>query len=96
YGVEINDKIYISGDLAPYIQNSPERITVCNAIYVPDKFHVQRLAKKYIGQKIEIFDISKFDSYIEAYIDALDNYPYDKNDNDYHTLLNLIKKIHHP
>ena len=92
YGVEINDKIYISGDLAPYIQNSPERITVCNAIYVPDKFHVQRLAKKYIGQKIEIFDISKFDSYIEAYIDALDNYPYDKNDNDYHTLLNLLKK----
>ncbi|MDY2575130.1 MAG: UPF0236 family protein [Bacilli bacterium] len=96
YCVEINDKIYISGDLAPYIQNSPERITVCNAIYVPDKFHVQRLAKKYIGQKIEIFNISKFDSHIEAYIDTLDNYPYDKNDNDYHTLLNLIKKIHHP
>ena len=91
YGVKTSDKIYISGDLATYIQNSPEKITVCNAIYVPDKFHVQRLVKKYIGQKLEISDLSKFDSFIEAYLDALENYPCDKNDIDYHTLFNLLK-----
>ena len=72
YGVKENDKIYISGDLATYIQNSPEKITVCNAYYVPDKFHVQNLAKKYLGFKIDIDDLPCFDSYIESYLDAFE------------------------
>ncbi|MCQ2740468.1 MAG: UPF0236 family protein [bacterium] len=40
YGVDLRYKIFLSGDLAPYIQNFKEDITVCNAKYVPDKFHV--------------------------------------------------------
>ena len=49
YGVTIDDKVYISVNLALYIQNSPDKITVCEAEYVADKFHVQFLAKKIIG-----------------------------------------------
>ena len=40
YKVDLRYKIFLSGDLASYIQNFREDITVCNAKYVPDKFHV--------------------------------------------------------
>lgn len=40
YGVGIDDTIYVSGDLAGYIREFPERVTVCSAVYVPDKWHV--------------------------------------------------------
>ena len=49
YHRKINSKIYLSGDLATYIQNFPEYITTCVATYVPDKFHVVRDLKKIIG-----------------------------------------------
>ena len=92
YGVKENDKIYISGDLATYIQNSPEKITVCNAYYISDKFHVQNLAKKYLGFKIDIDDLSCFDSYIEAYIDALEQIDKYYMDKSYYTLYTLLKE----
>ena len=49
YGVMINDEIYVSGDLATYIQSSPEKIYVCKAIYVPDKFHIEHTLKQQTG-----------------------------------------------
>lgn len=49
YKVKFDDEIYISGDLATYIQNSPEKIMVCKAIYVPDKFHVEHTIKQQTG-----------------------------------------------
>ena len=81
YGVTLDDKVFISGDLVLYIQNSPDKITVCEAEYVADKFYVKLLAKKIIGQKLE-FDISHFDDYIEAYLNALYSYEH-KKDVDY-------------
>jgi len=49
YGVTVKDEIYVSGDLATYIQSSPEKIYVCKAIYVPDKFHVEHTLKQQTG-----------------------------------------------
>lgn len=40
YKVSVDEEIFISGDLAKYIQNFGEYITVCSSKYVPDKFHV--------------------------------------------------------
>ncbi len=91
YGITYDDYIYISGDLASYIQNSSDRIKVCKAIYVPDKFHVQRLATKIIGEKLSFNDLSHFDSYIEAYINALDSTSKEYQDNDYKSLYKLLK-----
>lgn len=92
YGVESKDTIYISGDLATYIQNSPEKITVCKAIYVPDKFHVQKLAKKYLGKKIIIDDISNFDAYIETCLNELKHINKSDKDVNYDSLYNLLKR----
>lgn len=49
YGITVKDEIYVSGDLATYIQSSPEKIHVCKAIYVPDKFHVEHTLKQQTG-----------------------------------------------
>ena len=40
YGIGLSDRIWVSGDLAAYIRNFPERITCCESVYVPDKWHV--------------------------------------------------------
>ncbi len=42
YKVCLDEEIYVSGDLAQYIQNFKESITVCETRYVPDKFHVYK------------------------------------------------------
>ena len=49
YHLKISDTIYLSGDLASYIQQAPDRIWVCKAIYVPDKYHVKSALKKSLG-----------------------------------------------
>lgn len=49
YKVLTSEEIYVSGDLATYIQSSPEKIYVCKAIYVPDKFHVEHTLKQQTG-----------------------------------------------
>ena len=41
YGLSSGSSVYLSGDLAGYIQNFPERL-MCKATYVPDKWHVCR------------------------------------------------------
>lgn len=40
YGLTLSDSVWVSGDLARYIRDFPERITACSARYVPDKWHV--------------------------------------------------------
>ena len=42
YKVKQDEEIYLSGDLASYIQNFKDDIHVCKARYVPDKFHVYK------------------------------------------------------
>lgn len=49
YKVDFRYRIFVSGDLASYIQNFKEDITVCGATYVPDKFHVIRDLRKIVG-----------------------------------------------
>ena len=41
YKVEPEEEIYLSGDLASYIQHAPNRMIYCQAIYVPDKYHIK-------------------------------------------------------
>ena len=45
YKVSLDEEIYVSGDLATYIQNFDNSITCCKAKYVPDKFHVYKTLK---------------------------------------------------
>ena len=53
YKVRSDETIFVSGDLASYIQALPGRITVCNAIYVPDKFHVLKLLQDEISKELQ-------------------------------------------
>ncbi|MCH5172351.1 MAG: hypothetical protein J1F31_05955 [Erysipelotrichales bacterium] len=58
YSVNLDTNIYLSGDLATYIQNAHERITCCNTTYVPDKSHVKRSFKSLFGiclSKTDVF-----------------------------------------
>lgn len=49
YKVSVDDEIYLSGDLATYIQNAPNKINCCKAIYVPDFWHVKKALKDELG-----------------------------------------------
>lgn len=46
YGLNADDAIWLSGDLAAYIRGFPERISCCKASYVPDKWHVCHILSK--------------------------------------------------
>ena len=54
-------EIFLSGDYATYIQNFPERITVCKAIYVPDRFHTFRALKHLTGILLTNEDLNNKD-----------------------------------
>ena len=45
YKVSLEEEIYISGDLATYIQNFEGSIVCCKSRYVPDKFHIYKTLK---------------------------------------------------
>lgn len=45
YKVSLDEEIFVSGDLATYIQNFEDSITCCKSKYVPDKFHVYKTLK---------------------------------------------------
>jgi hypothetical protein len=49
YGASVDDNIYLSGDLAPYIRHGGESILSCRARYVPDKWHVKESLMKELG-----------------------------------------------
>ena len=49
YKVQQDDEIWVSGDAASYIVNFKNKITVCKATYVADKFHVFKLMKDAFG-----------------------------------------------
>lgn len=49
YKVKANQKIFVSGDLAQYIQQYPDKIWVCDSTYVPDKYHVKEALLKELG-----------------------------------------------
>lgn len=71
YKVTPNDEIYISGDLATYIQNSPEKILFCKAIYVPDKYHIEHAIKEQTGVVANKYELSDPD-FLYSLLVALD------------------------
>jgi len=72
YKVSLEDEIYVSGDLARYIQLSPEKILMCKATYVPDKFHILKGLKDTLGVVANKYDLND-EKYRESTIEALKN-----------------------
>lgn len=58
YKLTVDDEIYVSGDLATYIQKSPEKIFACKAIYVPDKFHIKSPILKELAIKVKDHELN--------------------------------------
>lgn len=77
YKVNIDEEIFVSGDLALYIQEFKESINVCKSKYVPDKYHVYSAIKKEIPE-IEVDAISINDPSFQRYL--IKNLP-DNEDN---------------
>lgn len=72
YRVKPDDLIYVSGDLAKYIQTAPEKILVCKSKYVPDKFHIKQALIDEVGVYATDNDLSD-SKFIEALVDGLKN-----------------------
>lgn len=70
YKVSKDDKIFVSGDLARYIQYSPDKIWVCESIYVPDKYHIKSALLKEAGIIVSDKNLAN-KKYIKSLIDAL-------------------------
>lgn len=87
YKVTINQKIYLSGDMANYIQRFPERIMVCRSTYVPDKYHVLRDIRNYAKRELGEILVSQ-----EECISFLLNLPPDKYPDEIMKLLRLYKR----
>ena len=76
YKVSIDEEIYVSGDFATYIQNFPESISCCKAIYVPDKFHVYKTLKDTLNDVIvddSLLNDKSFQNYLIKRLDKLDD-----------------------
>ena len=58
YKVTLDVEVWLSGDYAAYIQTFPERITVCKAEYVPDKFHTMRALRTLLGTTPTVDDLN--------------------------------------
>lgn len=72
YHVSKDEKIFVSGDLARYIQYSPDKIWVCESIYVPDKYHIKSALLKEVGLIASDEELSD-KNYIKSVINALQN-----------------------
>lgn len=70
YKVKENQKIFISGDLAQYIQQYPDKIWVCDSVYVPDKYHVKEALLKELGLIATDKEL-KNQKFIDSIIDGL-------------------------
>lgn len=57
----LETEIFFSGDYATYIQNFPDRITVCKTKYVPDRFHTFRAIKHLTGSLLTKADLNNIE-----------------------------------
>lgn len=91
YHIKSNTKLYISGDLAIYIQNSPHKIIFpCIPIYVPDKFHLVRSFNQLFNINLTkdlIFD----NDFRNVILDALKNSFDNRYSNEYRKLYKCLK-----
>ena len=90
YSVNFDTHIYISGDLATYIQNAPYSITCCKATYVPDKFHVKRSFKSILGIHLSKNDIFS-PKFSQDYLSYLNNSSINQKDAEVIKLKHLLK-----
>ena len=67
YKVKPDEEIFVSGDMANYIQNFKDDIMVCKARYVPDKFHAYQAIKDSLPE-VYIDDISLNDVGFQRYL----------------------------
>lgn len=88
YKVSLDEEIYVSGDLATYIQNFESSITCCKAKYVPDKFHIYKTLKDKVPD-VWVDDISLNDKDFQNHlIKSLSDF----NDDDSKKLKRLLSK----
>ena len=66
YKVEVDEEIFVSGDLALYVQNFKNHI-FCKARYVPDKFHVYKAIKDDLPE-LEIDNYAINDKNVQCYL----------------------------
>lgn len=66
YKVEVDEEIFVSGDLALYVQNFKNHI-FCKARYVPDKFHVFKAIKDDLPE-LEIDKYAINDKNVQCYL----------------------------
>ena len=88
YKVSLDDEVYISGDLASYIQHAPDKILVCKARYVPDKYHIKAALKKSLGLVASDEELNDKD-YQETLIKALEGLACD---NDARKIKTMLKR----
>ena len=88
YRVFLDDEIFISGDLASYIQHAPDKILVCKARYVPDKYHIKAALKKSLGLVASDEELND-KNYQETLIKALDGLD---DDNDARKIKTMLKR----
>ena len=67
YKVYSGDEVFLSGDLASYIQGFGESITCCRSRYVPDKFHVYKALRDSLPD-VSADDISLNDRDFQGYL----------------------------
>ncbi len=87
YKVTIDEEIFISGDLAGYIQRLGDDVPICRTRYVPDKYHVFAAIKKEIPE-LEVDEYSINDINFQHYLIA--NLPDDENNPDSKKIRKLL------
>ena len=84
----LETEIFLSGDYATYIQNFPDRITVCKTKYVPDRFHTFRAIKHLTGSLLTNADLNNIEILKQlAAVEVGDAYKYQCSQ-----VINYIKK----
>ena len=89
YKVTSKEEIFVSGDLALYIQEFKESINVCKSKYVPDKYHVYAAIKKAIPE-LEVDKYSINDKNFQNYL--INNLPNDEDNIDARKVRRLLIK----
>ena len=92
YKVTSDTTIFLSGDLATYIQNGSEKITPCKAIYVPDKFHVKSVLRESCGLLVKNNELAN-EKYRNELLKVLSNDKELMEDKNVAKIVRLLKRI---
>lgn len=76
YRVSLNEEVFVSGDMATYIQNFKDSIVYCKAKYVPDKFHVYKALNDMLPDLyVDDYSLSQtnFQNYIVKRLESIES-----------------------